>query len=497
MVILIESYGEELPVTDVRWRDEGEEIIELLYRLQTDHNGSLPESEALELGPWVADAAKRAEQLSWLAVTGASPILKVTYGGRKALDAALAARYDLQQQHWFGGSIIPVDIEYGGRIVLPQSYEPYKELQVGAMEEGILTQEDIDRVARSQRKEPEKPEEFRMINEEIFPNTHAFSAALQYEEDHPLGGGLLDPAGHEGPYQVTATLTRRGSPDVPYLYVTDAYRMEGDSHLYLLEKHLDNGTKGIPTIVHESREGEKTEFTLLPNRQGRLGKIRTILRAENADDARRKAYHLLNPFLCDLSYRYDVPVQVLQTNVVELATLTVGGMKQDDFPEKEFDPEEFMGFGIDYRGALPHYEFFTRLYREGVNSSSVEYGFLCFFRIAEGIMKLRRKTITEQEGRKVSFDDVVLEWEVIEGEEAEVFPPELQGRSLWAACKKLYEQRDRIAHAFLNREDPVSGYEDIMADRLEGEEQAATRRAQARYIARRMMESEYWASSET
>ena len=94
MVILIESYGEELPVTDVRWRDEREEIIELLYRLQTDHNGSLPESEALELGPWVADAANRAEQLSWLAVTGAPPILKVTYGGRKALDAALA-RYDL------------------------------------------------------------------------------------------------------------------------------------------------------------------------------------------------------------------------------------------------------------------------------------------------------------------------------------------------------------------------------------------------------------------
>jgi hypothetical protein len=70
MVILIESYGEELPVTDVRWRDEREEIIELLYRLQTDHNGSLPKSEALELDPWVADAAKRAEQLSWLAVTG-------------------------------------------------------------------------------------------------------------------------------------------------------------------------------------------------------------------------------------------------------------------------------------------------------------------------------------------------------------------------------------------------------------------------------------------
>jgi hypothetical protein len=141
---------------------------------------------------------------------------------------------------------------------------------------------------------------------------------------------------------------------------------------------------------------------------------------------------------------------------------------------------------------LPNYEFFTHLYREGANSSSVNYGFLCFFRIAEGVMKLRRKRITEGEGKKVSLSDVFLDDEVIEGEEADLFPTELRGKSIWVACKKLYEQRDKVAHAFLNREDPVSGYGDIIADRLEEEEQAATRRAQARYIARLMLESEFW-----
>ena len=48
-------------------------------------------------------------------------------------------------------------------------------------------------------------------------------------------------------------------------------------------------------------------------------------------------------------------------NVVELATLTVVGMKQDDFREKEFDPKEFMRSGINYRRELPNYEFFTPL----------------------------------------------------------------------------------------------------------------------------------------
>ena len=379
-------------------------------------------------------------------------------------------------------------------MVLPPSYKPYTELKQRAFERGLLTQEDIDRVARSLRKEPEKPQEFRMLDELSFPGTLWFSTPLQYDDGHSFGGGLLDPLGHEGPYQVTATLTRRGAPDVPYMYVTDAYAMEGDSHLRMVRKRREDGAVDLPSLVYTSGEGEQTQFELLANQQGRLGQIRTVLRAKGAEDARRKAYRLLNPFLCDLSYRYDVPIEVLQMNVVELATLTVGGMKQDDFREKPFDPEAFLGSGLAYE-VLPNYEFFTHLYREGANSSSVNYGFLCFFRIAEGVMKLRRQRITEEEGKKLSLSDVFLDAEVIEGEEADLFPTELRGESLWVAFKKLYERRDKVAHAFLNREDPVSGHEDIITDRLESEEHAATLRAQARYIARRMLETEFWASS--
>lgn len=133
-----------------------------------------------------------------------------------------------------------------------------------------------------------------------------------------------------------------------------------------------------------------------------------------------------------------------------------------------------------------------RLYREGATSSSVDYGFLCFFRIAEGVAKMRRKKINEDEGRKVSLAEVFLDDEVIEGEGADDFPPELQGKTLWLAYKKLCEPRDKVAHAFLNNEDPLAGHANIIADRLEGEERAAIRRAQARYVARRMLESEYF-----
>jgi hypothetical protein len=309
---------------------------------------------------------------------------------------------------------------------------------------------------------------------------------------------MLDPAGYKGAYQVTAILTRRGSPNIPYVYVTDPNMMEGDSHLWLPESTGQGGAAGVLSIVHTSYEDADTAFELVPNRQGRLGKIRTVLKAESAGEAYEKAYRLLNPVLCDLSYRYDIPIEILQMNIAELATLTLGGVKDDDFHEQMFDPGQFLGGGLNY-GELPHYEFFTRLYREGVNSSSVDYGFLCFYRIAEGIIKLRRKWTIEQEGKspqEVTGPSVVSE--VVEGDDAsEAFPVDLLGESLWTAFKSLEDARVKVGHAFLHSEDPLEGHTDIISDRLEAEEQAGIRRAQARYIARRLMESEYFYSNES
>ncbi len=472
--------------------------MELLYRLVVDHGGRLLENEALDqLGPWVSDVAKRAENLWWLAVTGSPPVMKVTYGGRKALDAAFAAREAARPEpHWFGGFIVDVYSETGP--VLPaETYEPYEDLKQWATEQGLLTEEDINRIAISPRQEDQEPEEYRMLDELSFPGTRGFAGAFIYEDDHPFGGGIIHPKGHEGPYQVTVTLTRRGAPDVSFAYVTDAYMMEGDSHLRLPQMQRDDGAIAVPTLMYGTEEGGAVQFYLLANTQGRLGQIRTVIRAEGADDAQREAYRILNPFLCDLSYRYDVPIEVLQTNVAEIATFTLSGTKQDDFREKVFDPARFLGSGLNY-SRLPNYEFFMRLYREGANSSSVDYGFLCFFRIAEGVLELRRKKIMEEEGKspdQVPRPNVFLEDEIIEGEEANDFSTELRGESLWEAYKVLDRQRNKVAHASLHSEDPLSGHNDIIADRLEGEKEAGTRRVQARYLARRMLRSEFWASS--
>jgi len=85
-------------MVEMRWEKEMEEVMELIYRIQTDHGGKLPESEAHErLGAWLVDAVKRAERLSWLVAKGSPAMLMVTYGGRKALDSALVSRENKQR----------------------------------------------------------------------------------------------------------------------------------------------------------------------------------------------------------------------------------------------------------------------------------------------------------------------------------------------------------------------------------------------------------------
>jgi hypothetical protein len=482
----------------MRWERDMEEAMELIYRIQTDYGGRVPEDEAGEqLGGWVADAARRAQRLSWLVAKGSPATLTVTYGGRKALDAAIASKNAVPPPHWLGGSIPHVRSQTGP--ILPQgAYRPYEELQKRTLVEGSLTQENIDRIARSPRREgqPGEPEQYRTLYESTFPGRRWFAITRGFPEDHPLGGGMLQPMGHEGAYQVTATLTRPGSPNIPYVYVTDPNMMEGDSHLWLPEERREDGLVKVYSVVHRSQEGDDTLFELVANQKGRLGQIRTVLRGENVGDVHRKAYRLLNPFLCDLSYRYDVPIEVLQMNVAELATLTLSGVKDDDYRQKTFNPEQFFGSGLNY-GELGHYEFFTRLYREGVNSSSVDYGFLCFFRIAEGLILLRRRAIAEQEGKpleEVARPDVFLEDEIVE--DAEAFRPELHGESLWEAYKELKKERNKVGHAFLDEEDPLGGLTDIVGERLEDEERAGVWRTRARFIARRMLDSEFFSGEQ-
>ncbi len=72
----------------VRWKQEREEVIELVYRVQANHGGNLVERDARKFGLWAPEAIKRAKKIQWFVAKGSPPMLSVTKKGSKAFDAA-------------------------------------------------------------------------------------------------------------------------------------------------------------------------------------------------------------------------------------------------------------------------------------------------------------------------------------------------------------------------------------------------------------------------
>lgn len=73
-------------MADMRWKEEREEVVELVYRIQADYGGSLAEREARKFGPWAVGAIKRARKIRWLVAKGLPSVLSITSKGSKALE---------------------------------------------------------------------------------------------------------------------------------------------------------------------------------------------------------------------------------------------------------------------------------------------------------------------------------------------------------------------------------------------------------------------------
>jgi hypothetical protein len=158
--------------------------------------------------------------------------------------------------------------------------------------------------------------------------------------------------------------------------------------------------------------------------------------------------------------------------------------KMPDYPEARLDEGPFGEEGLDY-SALPLYSTLTYLYREGLNSSSVNYGFLCFYKVIEGILKLRKQRASTGDHRR--YDN-----EKVEGEITKHFSSDFHGKRFGYIIEKMAPVRDRIAHAFLDRDGPDVEQYDYLEERLKLETEANSYRAQARELVRVMMHNEYW-----
>jgi hypothetical protein len=270
-----------------------------------------------------------ATSLGWLREASSEETLEVTSGGYKALSRALASRRTII----FGGSVP----DEGPRFrTIGQKLENVRHLQQG------LTREDYGPILDS--------EEYEAVydpKELGFPGLRHFHTTFHWgpNQNHPLAGRTIDPRGYPGRYVVTLIAHRQGAPDNPRAVQMDQGELEGDSHLRLPEelvgKRNAEGHRQLLSINEKASNGELIEYLLIPNRWGRLGKISTELEANNFEEANAKVYRTLVPMLCDLSYRYSVPLNILQFNTVERTTLTHAVEKVHDYQETLLPTDPF------------------------------------------------------------------------------------------------------------------------------------------------------------
>jgi hypothetical protein len=198
-------------------------------------------------------------------------------------------------------------------------------------------------------------------------------------------------AGAPGLYRSTFLLSRPGQVTNEERRFDFSDAMPGDSHLAIAAPAFVH--EAFPDVASIKLETGTEDLTLTfngrPNAKGYLGKIESDpFPALSFEDAESKAYHLLVKVLSAIAIGLDIPIQISQQFVVEQSTGAV--TSRINVPPLEtplaLRLESKLGVELSY---------YSSLYREALNSNSVVYRYLCFYKILEAI-RSRRKRITQE-----------------------------------------------------------------------------------------------------
>jgi hypothetical protein len=202
------------------------------------------------------------------------------------------------------------------------------------------------------------------------------------DPDDPRNQG--GPQGLPGIYRAVMTLAKPGIPLVRENHHLPFEQLRGDSYLAIgppayRHPHLPNADR-FDIIINTPR-GALT-FEGIPNDAGFLSQLQCEIQAADFTDALLRASRALAPALSDIAAQLDLPITIGQTDVIELRTgnrhtrlVTAPAAVPLEIPATAAPSEEF--------------RLYAGLYREGLNSTSLRYQFLCYFKIIEAI-RVRR-----------------------------------------------------------------------------------------------------------
>ncbi len=320
----------------------------------------------------------------------------------------------------------------------------------------------------------------------------------------PLRAGQKPPeklVGAPGKYKIQLLLSRPGYPltaEREHKFIDEVI---GDSHVVITKPLKERKQEDFDQVLLQATgRGKLINFTGLPNERGYLGKlvVEEFL-ANNFQDAETQAYEALAPFLSAWSLHLDIPVHVETMQVTDLQTHTSSLRVRTPH------------FEMTFAGGLSpiltdDFCQYASLYREGMNSNSGFYRFLCFYKIIESIPHRRSRTneAAKQAGKEVrrvhelipSTGDELLallkdvypwrtQWDSFAL--AQIVPPEVMGKKIgWVREKHLNPLRVGIAHALLN-----TGEVRITLDKLEHIQQVNKWLPLCRVLARLMLRNEF------
>jgi hypothetical protein len=208
-------------------------------------------------------------------------------------------------------------------------------------------------------------------------------------------------------YQCWTQMLRSGeSPGAHFMQLQDRYRvvftlmrnatdvqslsfeagLPGDSHVVFTKPEPERSENDPDQMVvfsgHVGVGGiRKLEIVGKANSHGRLGKLSVEVPASSFSEAEDIAFGAVGPFLSVLAFELDIPIRVAQLDVTQCSTQNASMTYQCPFPE-------MVPTGIEQNNT-PYAQSLLSLYREGVNSNSQNYQFLCWYKIVEGVNEKR------------------------------------------------------------------------------------------------------------
>jgi hypothetical protein len=275
----------------------------------------------------------------------------------------------------------------------------------------------------------------------------------------------ISPLGRDstGPYSVIFTLMRPGQPLTPAEVLTSHQALEGDSQIAFAWPGQAFNDEII--LYVEQSDGSKQTVHALPNKDGRLAKLRIDnVEGTSYEDARASAARTAHDVLSNLALMYDVPLETFQVDVIDENVFNQFVSVRMAFSTGIWDAPMVLGDEIRKYAAL---------YREGIGSRNDLYSFLCFFKIIEAVDKLNTRDAhvalkNNEEPKKLirqampESESDIREWvkSIFPGwyrwggfEIGNVAPEEARGARLNAIKDKyLSPIRHLIAHGLLDEE---------------------------------------------